>query len=114
MLFTDSTFLLRFLPLLLALFFIALAVTPQSWRVGARRFSLANAVLLAGSDRQKKRILPKVAGGETIMTLAFTEPSARFDAEGVELTAARTATSTCSTAPNSSSPTPTSPTRWSW
>ena len=48
-LFTDSTFLLRFLPLLLALFFIALAVTPQSWRVGARRFSLANAVLLAGS-----------------------------------------------------------------
>ena len=49
MLFTDSTFLLRFLPLLLALFFIALAVTPQSWRVGARRFSLANAVLLAGS-----------------------------------------------------------------
>jgi len=48
-LFTDSRFLLRFLPLLLALFFIALAVTPQSWRVGARRFSLANAVLLAGS-----------------------------------------------------------------
>ena len=49
MLFTDSAFLLRFLPLLLALFFIAMAVTPRSWREGARRFSLPNAVLLAGS-----------------------------------------------------------------
>ena len=49
MLFTDSTFLLRFLPPLLALFFIAVAVTPRSWREGARRFSLANVVLLAGS-----------------------------------------------------------------
>ena len=49
MLFTDSAFLLRFLPLLLALFFIALAVTPRRWREGPRRFSLANAVLLAGS-----------------------------------------------------------------
>ena len=48
MLFTDSRFLLRFLPLLLALFFIAVAVTPRGWRESARRFSLANAVLLAG------------------------------------------------------------------
>ena len=48
MLFTDSAFLLGFLPLLLALFFTAVAVTPRSWREGARRFSLANAVLLAG------------------------------------------------------------------
>ncbi len=44
-------------------------------------------VLLAGSKKQKKEILPKVARGETIMTLAFTEPSARFDAEGVDLEA---------------------------
>ena len=49
MLFTDSAFLLRFLPPLLALFFIAVALTPRSWRAGARRFSLADAVLLAGS-----------------------------------------------------------------
>ena len=48
-LFTDSDFLLRFLPLLLALVFIAVAVTPRRWREGPRRFSLANAVLLAGS-----------------------------------------------------------------
>ena len=49
MLFTDSAFLLRFLPLLLTLFFIAVAMTPRRWRAGVRRFSLANAVLLAGS-----------------------------------------------------------------
>ena len=49
MLFTDSSFLLGFLPLVLALFFIAVAVTPRRWREGPRRFSLANAVLLAGS-----------------------------------------------------------------
>ena len=44
-------------------------------------------VQLAGSDAQKQEILPKVASGELVMTLAFTEPSARFDAEGVELSA---------------------------
>jgi alginate O-acetyltransferase complex protein AlgI len=48
-LFTDPAFLLRFLPLLLALFFLSVAVTPRSWREGARRFSLANTVLLVGS-----------------------------------------------------------------
>jgi len=48
-LFTDSAFLLRFLPLLLALFFLAVAVTPPSWRERARRFSLPNTVLLAAS-----------------------------------------------------------------
>ena len=49
MLFTDSAFLLWFLPSLFALFFIAVAVTPRRWREGARRFSLANTVLLGGS-----------------------------------------------------------------
>ena len=49
MLFTDSVFLLRFLPLLLALFFLALALTPRRWKEGGRRFVLANPVLLAGS-----------------------------------------------------------------
>ena len=48
-LFTDSTFLLRFLPSLLALFFLALALTPRRWKEGGRRFVLANPVLLAGS-----------------------------------------------------------------
>lgn len=49
MLFTDSVFLLRFLPSLLALFFLALALTPRRWRRDGRRFVLANPVLLAGS-----------------------------------------------------------------
>jgi len=45
------------------------------------------AILAAGSEEQKKQHLPRIASGEQIWTLAFTEPSARFDAEGVQLTA---------------------------
>ncbi|OGO53076.1 MAG: hypothetical protein A2148_05020 [Chloroflexi bacterium RBG_16_68_14] len=47
----------------------------------------AIALLEGGSDEQKQQYLPKIASGEQIWTLAFTEPSARFDAEGVELEA---------------------------
>ncbi len=47
----------------------------------------AGFVQAVGSDEQKTEILPKVASGELVMTLAFTEPSARFDADGVETTA---------------------------
>src|SRR3990172_8870134 len=47
----------------------------------------AIALLEAGSDAQKQQYLPKIASGEHIWTLAFTEPSARFDAEGIELEA---------------------------
>ena len=49
MLFTDSIFLLRFLPSVLGLFFLAAALTPRRWREGGRRFVLANPVLVAGS-----------------------------------------------------------------
>jgi alkylation response protein AidB-like acyl-CoA dehydrogenase len=45
------------------------------------------AVLEAGSEEQKQKYLPSIASGSHIWTLAFTEPSARFDAEGVSLTA---------------------------
>ena len=48
MLFTDPFFLLRFLPTLLALFFLAVALTPRRWKRG-RRFVLANVVLTTGS-----------------------------------------------------------------
>ena len=41
----------------------------------------------AGSDEQKQQYLPKIATGEQIWTLALTEPTARFEAEGVELEA---------------------------
>ncbi len=40
-----------------------------------------------GSEEQKKEFLPKIATGEQIWTLAVSEPSARFDAEGVQLEA---------------------------
>jgi alkylation response protein AidB-like acyl-CoA dehydrogenase len=46
-------------------------------------------LLEAGSEQQKQEYLPRIASGDLIMTLAFTEPSARFDADGVETTARR-------------------------
>jgi alkylation response protein AidB-like acyl-CoA dehydrogenase len=47
------------------------------------------ALLEAASDAQKQALLPSIASGSKIWTLAFTEPSARFDAGGVQLTATR-------------------------
>jgi alkylation response protein AidB-like acyl-CoA dehydrogenase len=44
-------------------------------------------IMEMGSEEQKKAFLPKIAAGQMIMTLALTEPSARFDAEGVEFAA---------------------------
>ncbi len=37
-----------------------------------------------GSDAQQAEFLPRIASGDVIFTLALTEPSARFDAEGVQ------------------------------
>jgi alkylation response protein AidB-like acyl-CoA dehydrogenase len=45
-------------------------------------------ILNAGTEEQKKEFLPKVAKGDMILTLAFTEPSARYDASGVQIKAA--------------------------
>ncbi len=44
-------------------------------------------ILEAGSEEQKKELLPKIAAGEAILTMALTEPSASYEAAGVELTA---------------------------
>ncbi|MBI1886333.1 MAG: acyl-CoA/acyl-ACP dehydrogenase [Chloroflexi bacterium] len=44
-------------------------------------------IMLAGSEEQKKQFLPKIASGELIMTMALTEPSAKWDADGVQLEA---------------------------
>ncbi|MFC1870379.1 acyl-CoA dehydrogenase family protein, partial [Chloroflexota bacterium] len=41
-------------------------------------------VLAAGTEEQKQDFLPKIADGETILTLALTEPSALYSAEGIE------------------------------
>ncbi len=45
------------------------------------------AVLAGGSDEQKAAILPKVAAGELVMTLAQAEKSGRYDAGGIGLPA---------------------------
>ena len=47
------------------------------------------ALLEAGSEQQKQEYLPLLASGTQFWTLAFTEPSARFDAGGVQLRATR-------------------------
>jgi alkylation response protein AidB-like acyl-CoA dehydrogenase len=41
-------------------------------------------ILDAGSEEQKKELLPQIGEGQLIVTLALTEPSARWDAQGVE------------------------------
>ncbi|MFL2634250.1 MAG: acyl-CoA dehydrogenase family protein [Dehalococcoidia bacterium] len=44
-------------------------------------------IIEAGSEEQKKEYLPKIASGEAIFTLGLTEPSARFDEEGIDASA---------------------------
>src|ERR1700750_1195509 len=41
------------------------------------------ALLESDSEVQQQRYLPSIAAGERLWTLAFTEPSASFDADGV-------------------------------
>jgi alkylation response protein AidB-like acyl-CoA dehydrogenase len=48
----------------------------------------ANALLTSGDDSAKSDLLPGIASGETIATLAFTEDSGRWDIDGVTLEAA--------------------------
>ena len=47
----------------------------------------APVILEAGTDAQRKALLPPLASGERTATVAYTEPSARVDASGVELAA---------------------------
>ena len=44
-------------------------------------------IMEAGTDKQKAQYLPKIAAGELIMTMALTEPSAKWTADGVTLEA---------------------------
>ena len=41
-------------------------------------------LMVAGSGEQQARYLPRIASGDLIFTLAQTEPSARFDEQGIE------------------------------
>lgn len=45
------------------------------------------AILAAGTDAQKKQFLPKIASGDMIMTLAFTEVGGSLEASGITLKA---------------------------
>lgn len=47
----------------------------------------ATAILNAGSEEQKRSLLPPIATGETVAALAFTEDNGLWDSAGVELTA---------------------------
>ena len=48
------------------------------------------AILKAGTDEQKRALLPDIAAGERIAAFAFTEENGRWDAGGVAATATRT------------------------
>jgi alkylation response protein AidB-like acyl-CoA dehydrogenase len=50
----------------------------------------ANALLTSGDDGAKKDYLPGIASGETIATVALTEPAGRWDEAGVTMAATRT------------------------
>jgi len=47
------------------------------------------AILRAGTDAQKRALLPDIAAGQTIAALAFTEENGRWDSGGVAATATR-------------------------
>ena len=47
----------------------------------------ANTLLQSGDDSAKKDYLPGIASGETIATVAFTEPSGKWDESGITLEA---------------------------
>ena len=49
----------------------------------------ANAIIDAGTEEQKQALLPGLASGDTISTLAFTEPSGKWDAAGITMEAAQ-------------------------
>jgi alkylation response protein AidB-like acyl-CoA dehydrogenase len=49
----------------------------------------ANALMVAGSRQQKRDHLPGIAAGETVATLAYTEPNGRWDASGIQALARR-------------------------
>ncbi|MEE8470384.1 MAG: acyl-CoA dehydrogenase family protein [Dehalococcoidia bacterium] len=47
------------------------------------------AILSRGTEEQKKELLPKIARGELILTLALTEPSASYDPSDITVQAVR-------------------------
>ena len=71
---------------------LGIVLEERAGRCCARRTSrrsclAANAILNAGTDDEKKALLPGIARGETIATLAFTEPNGKWDADGITMEA---------------------------
>jgi alkylation response protein AidB-like acyl-CoA dehydrogenase len=64
----------------------ALLPSPFIWTTMA-----AEAIRRAGSEAQKRAILPKIAAGETIATIAWMEPPGSWDAAGITAAAQKTA-----------------------
>ncbi len=60
----------------------ALLPSPFIWTTMA-----AEAIRRAGSDAQKRAILPKIAAGETIAAIAWMEPPGGWDAAGIKAAA---------------------------
>jgi alkylation response protein AidB-like acyl-CoA dehydrogenase len=48
-----------------------------------------NALIHSGDDQAKKEFLPGIASGETIATVAFTEPSGKWDEAGITMAATK-------------------------
>jgi alkylation response protein AidB-like acyl-CoA dehydrogenase len=48
-----------------------------------------NAIVGGGSEAQKQDVLARIAAGEVVATVAWTEPNGRWDAAGIETTARR-------------------------
>src|SRR5437879_5255519 len=49
----------------------------------------ANTILHSGDDAARKELLPGIASGDTIATLAFTEDNGRWDADGITMVATK-------------------------
>src|SRR3954452_20796838 len=49
----------------------------------------ANTLIHSGDDAAKKDFLPGIASGETIATVAFTEPSGKWDEAGITMEATK-------------------------
>ena len=71
-------------------------------------------VLEGASEEQRRRILPGVATGERVLTVAITEPNTSWGPAGITLAPQGRTAATRSTARSSSCPTPPRPpTSWS-